>query len=302
MCLCMCRGRDNFGNSVLSSSTVRLGGKHLYWMSHLFSPWAAVSKHTPSDLFLLRGFATPSLHMSVCDVDAHVCEWSVCACLCACMHACRCTHLCMSVYMYVSSHSVQMYQTMELWAPGPQACLAFIWVLGIQMLVLTLGWQVLYPLSRLPKLKALTLKSFTISSNSIVSWGPRVQKHEHCGERWHFWPKFLTWNFNVESVPEILKLARSEIGPFPPAFAFNEALGKAANLSVSLSLNTPEGFSAEVVGFPSCAEGLAFHEGPVNKMNSAFRVSRGLKKKMLLQLKTRWAKIVCLASLIQDER
>lgn len=55
------------------------------------------------------------------------------------------------------------------------ACLAFIWVLGIQMLVLTLGWQVLYPLSRLPKPKALTLKSSTIPSNSIVSWGPRVQ-------------------------------------------------------------------------------------------------------------------------------
>lgn len=34
MCLCMCRGRDNLGNLVLSSSTVRLGGKR----SHLFSP------------------------------------------------------------------------------------------------------------------------------------------------------------------------------------------------------------------------------------------------------------------------
>lgn len=171
MCLCMCRGRDNLGNLVLSSSTVRLGGKR----SHLFSPWAAVSKHTPSDLFLQRGFTTPSLHMSVCDIDAHVCEWSVCACLCVCMHTCRCMDLCMSVYMYVGSHGVQMYQTMELWAPGPHACLAFIWVLGIQMLVLTLGWQVLYPLSRLPKPKALTLKSSTIPSNSIVSWGPRVQ-------------------------------------------------------------------------------------------------------------------------------
>lgn len=38
MCLCMCGGWDNFGNLVLSSSTIRLGGKHLCRMSHLFSP------------------------------------------------------------------------------------------------------------------------------------------------------------------------------------------------------------------------------------------------------------------------
>lgn len=36
-----------------------------------------------------------------------------------------------------------------------------------------------------------------IPSNSIVSWGPSVQKHEHCGEGWHFWPKLLTPSFNV---------------------------------------------------------------------------------------------------------
>lgn len=163
---------------------------------------------------------------------------------------------------------------MKLWA-GPHAHLAFIWALGIQMLLLTFGWQVLYPLSCLPKPKTLTLKSSTIPFNSIVSWGPSVQKHQHCGEGWHFWPKLLIWSFNVESIPGILKLARSGIGPFPLALAFNEALGKAASLSVSLSLNTSEGFSVEVVGFSSCAEGLAFHEGPVNKMDFVFRVSRG---------------------------
>lgn len=80
--------------------------------------------------------------MSVCDVYEYVYEWSVC--VYACPHARTAMLLCVSVYMFVGSHGVQMHKILELQA-GHHACLAFmfIWVLGIQMLVLILEWQVL---------------------------------------------------------------------------------------------------------------------------------------------------------------
>lgn len=112
-------------------------------MGCLFSPWAIVSKHTPSDLFL-----PPRLHHSffayVCVWFIWACVWVECVYVYACPHARTAMLLCVSVYMFVGSHGVQMHKILELQA-GHHACLAFmfIWVLGIQMLVLILEWQVL---------------------------------------------------------------------------------------------------------------------------------------------------------------
>lgn len=89
----------------------------------------------------------------------------------------------------------------------------------------------------------------------------------------------------LESVPEILKLAGSRIGPFPLAFAFNEALGKAASPSVSLSLNSSEGFSAEVVGFSSCGRGPCLSCRSCKQDEFCFESEQRLKEKIASPIK-----------------